>query len=992
MTCHRLACLTLKGRHPGRMETPEEGGLLTTKSGWEQLLDGYPWFAGEGRFPLPAYSEFMPPPRVGRSPYGAIDPLTFASQDPVGWRVSEIEEEYELRPGLEHVAQHVIGALVKLSQGVPVYLIAGHEGLNLKDNPYWPAELAHAGQLAHERYVVLLPLALSRTQDDMGRVRWTLFGSSEQGPERAFWKGFYSAPDQEWPERTSRSFILQLLSKVYGETARDPAQLEQLGFGILPSDECPVQVLPAWTRPFVCDEGTSFEGTRYLLTFKPFSQLPAAARQRYLAGQLNLLPCPHSLVFWGMPTYRQLARELPLAMQIPLARLMSRRGGPDGLRVPQSGWLHEPHPQLDPARVQKELIHDTFTRTHRWNRVHRYDDELSLNPRVDKLTRVLFSTSSDALGLYDKPMAHNCQLWTHDFHLLLDGPNAPREKLQQAEAALIGGGLFGYRFLFPAMRVGLHEVYWQRPLVAFLAPGGNAETLYDVPLGYLTAYRADPLDVAHPVELWPRLLRRETYLAALQTFDPAHDHYKHQTPLNILSLLDNRELLGHALHKSLAHHLLHLAKHESLEEWLSSLPAHASDPARAQRVQQELQSLSEPSDAALPEPITYAQTATRSFEEAWWNDIAALSHGHYLNKDNADCVLDPATQSKLAHHYRDLEELGDYLLKRHRQAIVESGMENRAVCGELPFQWKTDFNFPLFGGWRVNQENKGYERDLLVVIPGKNRREAVVMADHYDTAYMEDQFETSRGGSGARLAAAGADDNHSATATLLQAAPILLKLAQEGRLERDVWLLHLTGEEFPADCLGARHFAQMLIEGRLRMRSGEEAWLDLTARVTGLLVMDMIAHNRDDAQDIFQISPGKSAESLRLAEQAHLANMLWNAGTQEWNRLPERHGRARGQRSADGVTIPAIALHPDLRGEVRTVDDPHSSLYNTDGQIFSDVGVPTILVMENYDINRTGYHDTHDTLENIDLDYGSAVAAIAIETIARAATIPTMTK
>ena len=40
--------------------------------------------------------------------------------------------------------------------------------------------------------------------------------------------------------------------------------------------------------------------------------------------------------------------------------------------------------------------------------------------------------------------------------------------------------------------------------------------------------------------------------------------------------------------------------------------------------------------------------------------------------------------------------------------------------------------------------------------------------------------------------------------------------------------------------------------------------------------------------------------------------------------------------------------------------------------------------MENYDINRVGYHDTHDNLTNIDLDYGSAVAAITIETVVRA--------
>jgi hypothetical protein len=38
--------------------------------------------------------------------------------------------------------------------------------------------------------------------------------------------------------------------------------------------------------------------------------------------------------------------------------------------------------------------------------------------------------------------------------------------------------------------------------------------------------------------------------------------------------------------------------------------------------------------------------------------------------------------------------------------------------------------------------------------------------------------------------------------------------------------------------------------------------------------------------------------------------------------------------------------------------------------------------MENYDINRTGYHDT---MENIDLDYGAAVCAITIEAVAPAA-------
>jgi hypothetical protein len=72
-------------------------------------------------------------------------------------------------------------------------------------------------------------------------------------------------------------------------------------------------------------------------------------------------------------------------------------------------------------------------------------------------------------------------------------------------------------------------------------------------------------------------------------------------------------------------------------------------------------------------------------------------------------------------------------------------------------------------------------------------------------------------------------------------------------------------------------------------------------------------------------------------------------------------------------------------GEVRPHDDPHSTLYNTDGQIFSDAGIPAVLFMEDYDINRQGYHDSHDTMSEIDLPYGAALVAIAIETEARVA-------
>ncbi len=363
-----------------------------------------------------------------------------------------------------------------------------------------------------------------------------------------------------------------------------------------------------------------------------------------------------------------------------------------------------------------------------------------------------------------------------------------------------------------------------------------------------------------------------------------------------------------------------------------------------------------------------------------------MATGQYVNKDNADCVRDPATQARLTHAQRNLEALGDFILNYYVRLVADKKMTADVLIGELPFRWQTEFPFPWMGGWVQNQDRQTYERDLVVVIPGRDRSRAVIMADHYDTAYMEDTFGYAHGGHGPRLSAAGADDNHSATAALMLGAESFLELSRAGKLGCDVWLVHLTGEEFPSDCMGARHLAQQVVQGTLELHLGENRRHDLSrTRIQGVYVLDMVAHNNDRDRDVFQICPGSSRESMWLAYQAHRATETWNALAPTWNERPERRQAPRGRRSTDG-TIPAVAQHPLLSGEVRPPYDPRSTLYNTDGQIFSDAGVPVVLFMENYDINRQGYHDTHDTLENIDLDYGAAVSAIAIESVARAAT------
>ncbi len=981
----------------------------TALIGWRKLVEGYPWFSGEGRYPIPAYSEFMPPPRLGRRPYGETDASLFTDDDYFGWYISEVEEEYELQPGLTNLAHQIMNEVVELGQGKPAYRIAGHQGCNLVDNPYWPPDLAaQAGKLSHERYVAFLPLALSKTQDDKGRLRWTFFGGSEQGPEQAFWKSFYCAPGQERSSREALSFLLRLFLTAYNEPCSDLSGLHSIGFGILPTQMDSHFLywhggdMPSWTRSFLWSKSMSLDDLHYLLTFRPFGLLPDAIRERYLAAKLVLLPFPGSLVFWGMPSYIRLQEEVPMAMQLPLQQLVARHGGPDEVKVPQSGSFHESGSDFKSPEVHERLLLNTYKRTSRWDRAHRYEDEVVQSTIEDTVGRTLFGTELDIMGLYGKPMARNSQIWTMDSRLLLDGPNANHEQLERAARIVAQGGTFRYRFQFPAMRVGFYELYWQRPLAAYWsAQKGQVELLPDGPLGYLTAYPCDKPDLANPVELWPRLRRREPYLWALRNFEQVEEHYRHQTALNIVRLLDTRRRWGQKpLPRSLARQVLRLPERETLEAWLASLPEKASNPGEGEKLRQELERCLEPAQgyqpytlspgvpppAHLPSAMTYAHSASRAFEVAWWNDIRTLSNGEYVNKNNADCVQDPATLARLSHRHRDLERLGDYLLSRHRQAIVSAGMEGKAICGELHFHWKTDFDFSFYGGWKNNQEGHTYERDLLVMIPGNNRSEAVVMADHYDTAYMEDVYNKSQGGSGARIAAAGADDNHSATATLLQAAPILLKLSRQGMLQRDVWLVHLTGEEFPSDCMGSRRFSQALVEGMLSARLREGQLVELSSvRVMGVYVLDMIGHNRDSDRDVFQISPGRGRTSLRLAWQAHLANVLWNIGATEWNRTRARRGTGRSKRSTDGMQIPQLAEHLRLQGEVRLNEDPHSSLFNTDGQIFSDCGVPVVLFMENYDISRSGYHDTKDTMMNIDLDYGTALAAIAIEAVARAA-------
>ena len=222
------------------------------RAGWLRLIPSENCFQGPDAYRIDAYSEFMPPPRVGWKPYGTlpVNPYLFSPDDPFGWKVHEFDEALELQPGLHQIAQQLLTRLKRLQDGNPE---TGLPRDISRDNPFWPPELAREKGLQSDRCVLLLPLALSRTQDDKGRVRWTLFGNSEQGPGKAFWKSFFTAPGVEGPPEFGIGFFCRLVQAVYGEKVADVAGLRRVGFRILPEDKPDFPVwsegaLPSWAQ------------------------------------------------------------------------------------------------------------------------------------------------------------------------------------------------------------------------------------------------------------------------------------------------------------------------------------------------------------------------------------------------------------------------------------------------------------------------------------------------------------------------------------------------------------------------------------------------------------------------------------------------------------------------------------------------------------------------------------------------------------------------
>jgi hypothetical protein len=358
------------------------------------------------------------------------------------------------------------------------------------------------------------------------------------------------------------------------------------------------------------------------------------------------------------------------------------------------------------------------------------------------------------------------------------------------------------------------------------------------------------------------------------------------------------------------------ARREEFHEWLAKRPS------------ERIVCRNVPQLARLDEaPVSFVVTV-RDGEVAfpdtieWRGDAPALALAPIERKP----LIETWPADFAASYQRDVETIASFERKNSADPGNEIGrvveyLEKRYVALGLR-TFRQNFN------WRgIAQMN------LVAVIPGSDSSaKPVLLADHIDTAFAEDEFDRS----GRRVSAPGADDNGTAVAALLRAAEILPRL----KLKRDVWLVHLTGEEFPGDCLGARHFVGGLLERK--------------QDIAGLILMDMIGYRVRRGDFTFQVNAGESLDSQGLARVALGA---------------------------------AAAVAPDLIAVPRPRFDERSYLYNTDGVIFTDSGFPVVLLNEHINklenLNRPHYHQLSDTPDKIDFRYATEIVKTAIETAAR---------
>ena len=313
-------------------------------------------------------------------------------------------------------------------------------------------------------------------------LRWTLFGGSEQGPARALLERFLHRPGREVAAEQALEFIRRLLARVYGEPAENLADLRRAGFRILPQeDEC-WPLASGRGRLAVLDRALPVERGRARArrsnTCSPFG--PSACCRPRPAGLPGGRAAPAALsrqpgVLGGAGAiYRLQARTAAGHADSAAAPAGAARGP---VRHPRAavGLAARAATRRRTRRRPHGPVRNTYKRTHRWARVHRDEDELAV--------------ADQRRQAGPRPVQHRAR--RPGPLRQADGPQRPdldaglspaaRRAQGRAERHRARGPHAGGRravrlplSVSPPCSVGVHEVYWHRPLVAYLLAGDRA--------------------------------------------------------------------------------------------------------------------------------------------------------------------------------------------------------------------------------------------------------------------------------------------------------------------------------------------------------------------------------------------------------------------------------------------------------------------------------------------------------------------------------------
>ena len=522
-------------------------------------------FSATGRFPVPAYSEFMPPPFVGIKPFTA-PAMPAAPRTPPACATSTASPSTSTSRstswGLAWPRSRATWCLSWASW--PRARPTSSPALCSTDNLAWPESLAaaaRAGRYPQRPFFVMQPLALSRTQDDKGNVRWTLFGASHEPASAVFWRGFAEADEERF---------LRLIAWASGD---EPLPARGLCVCSVAAAE-----LPGFARASALARARACRAHPHALhpgAIRCFARFVAESLSRRDAAhsaharQPGVLRASLAIASWPRPC--RAPRRSRCCISFPTCKRATRFGFPS--RVGSTSTIPARRGPRDPiassATSRARTDGSARRATKPWSATAR--SPTRSRSRSSPPTRTISACTASrwrATRRSGPTTINSCST----------APARARPSWNTPPSCSTAAAASATASTIPRCAAGTRELFWHLPLLARLDPGSGSwrsgRTRFASARSPPKRPRppASALFCSRPISsIVPAIAKPPSLFAR----EPGQ--LRHTTAQNLRKLLDFREYLAGPLPASFARALLRIAKDTTLDAWLAKLPQLASD-------------------------------------------------------------------------------------------------------------------------------------------------------------------------------------------------------------------------------------------------------------------------------------------------------------------------------------------------------------------------------------------------------------------------------